>query len=124
MNATDLLGLYVERHNRGVHQSDFTELGELLAPGAVMRVSGLPVGPFVGAAAIMEAFARMPSTDELIVLGDPREDGASIVATYGWKVAPSTLAGVLCLTVAEDHIQQIEVLVNPPHEDSAPPSSL
>jgi hypothetical protein len=113
---------YAAEHNRGVRTGDFSGLAQLLAPDAVMRFFGAPVGPFVGAAAIVEAFGSAPPTDELVLLGPPRNHDAVAVASYGWAKAPSVTAGALRIEAREGRLVSIDVTVSP-HGRRPPPSS-
>ena len=78
---TDMLHLYVKRHNLGVRSGDFVPMLALFHPDAVLQFNGLGLGPFQGLAKISEAFRDMPPSEELVVL-DTTEVQGSVSASY------------------------------------------
>jgi hypothetical protein len=85
----------------------------LLADDAALRFFGVAAGPFVGAAAIAEAFAATPPTDELVLLGPTRNHGATAVAPYGWARTPSVTAGAIRIEAKQGRLVLIDVTVSP-----------
>jgi hypothetical protein len=121
MEAGSLLMRYAAEHNRGVRTGDFSGLVALLAPDAALRFFGVPVGPFVGTAAIAAAFAATPPTDELVLLGPPRDHGATAVAPYAWARTSSHAAGAIRIETKDGRVLSIDVTVGP--RGRPPPSA-
>jgi steroid Delta-isomerase len=103
-----LLEDHVARFNAGVRSGDFSQMLENFADGAEMRFEGVPVGPFVGRAAIADAYRAQPPDDELDVL-DVRRDGDTVIAGYAWRREPNKRAGELRLTVEGGRIARLVV---------------
>ena len=68
-----LLEAHVERFNEAVRSGDFTDAGGICTD-AEMAFEGAPAGPFLGRDAIAVAYAAMPPTDEVLLLGAIREE--------------------------------------------------
>jgi hypothetical protein len=104
VSPAELLRVYVERHNEGVRAGEFLRLAGILADYASMRFHGTKVGPFEGASAILDAFARNPPDDELVIL-----EQHEVEATYAWSRSPEKVAGRIRITVARGRIAAIDV---------------
>ena len=106
--AVDLLHEYVARHNQGVRTGDWEALGECLAGDARLEFEGLPVGPFEGREAIVDAYRARPPDDEVRILSaDERPDGAE--ARYSWAADPERRAGRMLMTVRGGEIERLVV---------------
>ena len=108
--AVDLLYEYVGRHNLGVRTGDWDGLGELLIDDALFELDGVPLGPFAGREAIVEAYRRQPPDDEVRVL-DVEEDGSTVRAGYAWSREPEVEAGRLVLELDGALIARLVVTV-------------
>jgi RimJ/RimL family protein N-acetyltransferase len=106
--AVDLAHEYAARHNAGVRDGEWALLAELFADDAVLELAGGPSGPFVGRAAIEEAYRERPPDDELRVL-DAGRDGETVVARYAWAAEPEVTAGTLRLTGSAERIDRLVV---------------
>lgn len=75
---------HVAAFNAAVHSGDWRSFGDRFTPDATMRFVGVPAGPFVGRAAIAQAYAEQPPTDTLTIL---RVDSADEVDTafFAWS---------------------------------------
>jgi len=104
VSPAELLRVYVERHNGGVHAGGFAGLRALFAEDAAMRFHGIVVGPFLGVEAILAAFATSPPDDELVIL-----EQVGVEAVYAWARDPLKPAGRLRITVARGRIAAIDV---------------
>ena len=101
-----LLDDYVERFNAGVRGGDWGPMLALLAPGAELEFTGIPVGPFSGREAIGEAYRAQPPDDELVLLH--RIDELS--AVYAWAKEPARPAGEVHLEERDGAIVRIHIL--------------
>ena len=73
------------------------------------RVRGrAAVGPFAGRDAIVAAYRERPPDDE-VRLGDPGEDGETVVAPYAWAAAPDRPAGRILLSLRGGAIERLVV---------------
>jgi steroid delta-isomerase len=91
--------------NAAVHSGDWQAFAERFTRGATMRFVGVPAGPFVGRAAIAEAYAQQPPTDTLI----PRRvasDGDVDTVSFAWT---SGGTGTMRLTWERDLVAELEV---------------
>jgi steroid Delta-isomerase len=103
-----VLDEHVERFNAGVRSGDFSAMLENFADDATMVFEGVPVGPFMGKDAILQAYREQPPDDELDLL-DTRRDGDMFVAGYTWRREPNRRAGELRLNVESDRITALVV---------------
>ena len=55
--ARSLLEVHIEPFNQGVRTGDFEPMLAAFAPDAEMVFEGVPVGPFLGRAAIADAYS-------------------------------------------------------------------
>lgn len=83
---------YVEQHiallNEGVRTQDFSAFIDTFAEDAVMRFEGVPAGPFVGRAAISEAYRDNPP-DDTMRLTSIRPTAKGILASFEWEAGGS-----------------------------------
>jgi steroid Delta-isomerase len=107
-----LLGRHVAAFNGGVRTGDFDPMVEGFTDDAVMVFERVPVGPFVGRAAIADAYREQPPDDEIDVL-DVRERDGVIEALYGWRRDGGAAAGRMLLTPAGDLIEGLVVTFEP-----------
>ena len=106
--VSDLLHDHVERFNAGVRTGDWAPMVERFGENAEMEFHGVPVGPFVGRAAIAAAYREQPPDDELRVL-EQRQVNGRIEARYAWLAEPDVAAGELFLTPSGGEIRKLVV---------------
>ncbi len=106
-----LLHDYVMAHNEAVRTGDWDGFGGWFSEAAELVFEGLPIGPFRGRAQIEAAYRERPPDDEVLVFATGEED-EQVVARYGWRAEPSTIAGRLLLTPVEHRIDQLVVTVD------------
>jgi drug/metabolite transporter (DMT)-like permease len=106
--VSGLLDDHVARFNAGVRTGDWGPMVERFGDEAQMEFRGVPVGPFVGRAAIAAAYREQPPDDELRVLEQRQTDGR-IEARYAWLADPDVAAGEIFLTAAGDEIRELVV---------------
>ena len=75
-----------------------------------MEFVGIPVGPFSGRNAIVEAYRHQPPDDAFLTLGAVRRQGAWLVATYAWSSRPEVPAGEVHLRAGSEGIDRVRVL--------------
>jgi steroid Delta-isomerase len=85
-----LLERHVELFNEAVDTGDYGPYLQTFADNAVMRFDDVPIGPFVGLAAIAEAYATQPPTDTMALI-DMEEIGSDAVrASFEWDEGGGT----------------------------------
>jgi hypothetical protein len=99
---------HVERFNEGIRTGDFGPMLEAFTPDAELVFDGVPVGPFVGRAAIEEAYRERPPDDEVRLLGPVRSEGDTLVADYAWA-RDGTRAGRMILTPSDSAVARLVV---------------
>jgi steroid delta-isomerase len=108
---TDLANLLDEHErvfNDAVRTGDFARLVELFTPGAVLRFEGVAVGPFVGRAAIADAYATQPPTATFSVRSRSLGADGTVVQSVAWGDDP-TPAGELVMRPAGGQIAELTV---------------
>ena len=108
-----LLEAHVERFNAAVRSGDYAPMLAAFAPDAEMAFEGAPAGPFTGRDAIAAAYAAMPPTDEVRLLGPVREEDGATVADYAWA-ADGVRAGRMLLSARDGLITRLVVTFEPP----------
>jgi RimJ/RimL family protein N-acetyltransferase len=103
-----LLHDYVMGHNEAVRTGEWDGFREWFADDAELAFDGVPFGPFRGSAEIEDAY-RDHSPDDEVLTFDVREEAGAVVARYGWRRDPSTVAGRMLLTPADGRIAKLVV---------------
>jgi hypothetical protein len=80
--------------NAAVLSGNWRSFADRFTPNATMRFIGVPAGPFVGRAAIANAYAEQPPTDTLTV-GKVGSTGAVDTVSFAWSAGGG---GVMRLT--------------------------
>lgn len=75
---------HVDAFNAAVQSGDWSSFADRFTPDATMRFIGVPAGPFVGRAAIAQAYAEQPPTDTLTIR-DVDSTGAVDTAFFAWN---------------------------------------
>ena len=79
-----LLEHHVELFNEAVRSGDFDDFVDGFADDAVMRFDGLPVGPFRGRAAILEAYKNQPPMDTMALMSYEPAGEDAVRAQFEW----------------------------------------
>ncbi len=108
MTGRELLAEHVARFNEGVCTGSFERMLELFADDSMLEFAGVPVGPFHGIDAIRAAYREQPPDDE-ISIGEPLQDGETLVAPYSWHRDYGRRAGEMRLTIREARIVRLVV---------------
>jgi steroid Delta-isomerase len=104
-DSGDRVAQQVAAFNTAVRSGDWKSFADRFTVDAVMRFTGVPAGPFVGRAAIAEAYARQPPTDTMSIRqADPA--GAVDTVHFGWDEGG---AGVMRLTWQDQLISSLDV---------------
>jgi steroid delta-isomerase len=103
-----VLEAHIRRFNAAVGSGDFAEMARGFTADAQMVFEGVPVGPFLGRDAIVEAYARKPPDDEVRLLGTPQVEGAKVESAYGWA-GDGCRAGRMIVTVRDGAIARLVV---------------
>ena len=91
--------------NDAVQSGDWREFTQRFAPDAVMRFKGVAKGPFVGRAAIADAYLHQPPTDTLQVLR--AESGGEVeTIAFAWS---SGGTGTMRFTWTDDLVAELEI---------------
>jgi steroid Delta-isomerase len=91
--------------NAAVDSGDWRSFGDRFAPNATMRFIGVPAGPFVGRAAIAQAYAEQPPTDTLTIRRVDSTGGVD-TAFFAWSAGGG---GVMRLTWEGGHVASLDV---------------
>lgn len=71
--------------NHGVRTGQWEPLVALFAEDAELRFENVPVGPFVGRAAILQAYEEQPPKDEIVLLGAQSESEGKLTVAFAWR---------------------------------------
>lgn len=96
---------HVATFNAASASGDFSALLGQFTDDAVVRFENVPgagVLEYAGREAYTAAYATSPPTDQIDVIGDPREEEGAIVVNFVWRDARSP--GVMRLTVNDDEL--------------------
>jgi glyoxylase I family protein len=100
---------HLERFNAGVRSGDFGPMIEQFTDGAELVFEGVAAGPFVGKAAIEEAYTTQPPDDEVLLLDQPVLIDSTVRVPYGWHADRGTVAGEMRATVNGGLIDRLVV---------------
>jgi RimJ/RimL family protein N-acetyltransferase len=106
--AIGLLHDYVTVHNECVRTGDWKPLSEWFTDDAELAFDGVPVGPFSGRDEIARAYRERPPDDEVVIFSTD-EEGARVVARYGWLREPGKIAGRMLVTTRDGKISRLLV---------------
>jgi hypothetical protein len=106
--AEQVLGRHLDALNSGVAGNGFDRLGANLTEDCTMRFEGVPVGPFEGRAAVVEAYRQSPPDDGIVVL-EAQYDERRAVATYAWSATPDKPAGRLLVDLDGELISALTI---------------
>jgi steroid delta-isomerase len=106
----ELIDEHVVRFNAGVRSGDYGPMLEQFTEDAELAFEGVPVGPFVGRAAIADAYRDRPPDDELDLL-EVAEVPGGVVARYAWRAQPRQRAGEMRFGLRDGRIARLLVTV-------------
>jgi steroid Delta-isomerase len=92
--------------NAAVRSGDFDPFVATFTDDAVMRFVGVPAGPFVGRAAIAEAYATQPPTDTL-TLDEVSTEADVDVVRFRWDAGGG---GTLTIRWRDDQVADLTVV--------------
>ena len=96
--------------NDGVRTGHWTAIEGLLRDDAQMEFVGIPVGPFAGRRAIVDAYRNQPPDDLFLTLGPVTREGDWLVSTYAWSGLPQEPAGEVHLRADAAGIERVRIL--------------
>lgn len=105
MSVDNRVAAHAAAFNAAVRSGDWTSFGEQFSPDATMTFVGVPVGPFAGRSAIVEAHRRQPPSDTLTVTS-VRSEGGADMATVRWG---SGGTGAMRLRWDADLVRELEI---------------
>ena len=104
-----LLERHISLFNAGVRTGDFGPMLDQFSPDASLFFEGVPVGPFLGRAAIAKAYATTPPTEGIVLL-EAHEDHDVITARYAWASDPEAHAGNMLLALDGNKIRTLTIV--------------
>ena len=107
--AVELLRRHVERFNAGVRGGDFGPMVTGFAEDGELRFEGIGAGPFIGRAAIADAYRTRPPDDQIQLLDVAERPDGGLVARYAWLAEPGVDAGRMELTWRDGEITRLLV---------------
>lgn len=108
MNS-EILRAYVNYHNRGVDQGDFSRLVDIFSPDAELAFPTIGIGPFYGRDDIVLAFETHPPSDRLRIR-EPIVTSMGVFTSYEWERQPGVTAGIIRATFAEGWITRMVII--------------
>ena len=81
---------HVRLFNAAVDSGAWEPLVDRFADDGVLEFVGVPVGPFVGHAAIHEAYVQSPPDDTIMLTGPPIADEVEVMVSYRWIATGAT----------------------------------
>jgi hypothetical protein len=103
---TEAATRHVETFNEAVRTGDFSGLVDCFAPTAVMRFIGAPAGPYVGRAAIAQAYTDSPPDDTMSIVDAYEVGPCTVKASFAW-----TRGGSGSMTMSYDNGAVIDLTV-------------
>ena len=76
---------HVRAFNHGVDAAEWSPMLARFADDAELHFVGPPAGPFVGRAAIANAYEEQPPDDRIVLLGVQEEGDRKVVAGFAWE---------------------------------------
>lgn len=109
-DGSEIIERWLAAVNEGVRTGRWTGIEHLLRDDAEMEFVGIPVGPFIGREAIVEAYRTQPPDDAFVRLGALRLEGPWLVSAYAWSDQPTEAAGEVHLRAGADGIEKVRIL--------------
>jgi len=105
---TALLHRHVKLFNEGVRSGNFEPMLSQFSDDADLVFEGVPVGPFHGRSAILDAYRQQPPDDEIDLL-EVRPHATEIEADYAWRRDGGQRAGRMIVEPAARQIKRLVV---------------
>ena len=99
---------HVDAFNHAVRGGDWKSFTDRFADDAVLEFVGMPVGPFVGRAAILHAYVENPPDDTIAIHGPVVLNGAELVVPYKWTTTGAT--GTMLITLRSNEVAHLTVM--------------
>lgn len=96
--------------NEGIRTGRWAAVAGLLGDDARMEFVGIPVGPFIGRSAIVDAYRAQPPDDTFVTLGPVTRREGWLVSTYAWSGRPEEPAGEVHLWADPGGIERVRIL--------------
>jgi steroid delta-isomerase len=106
-STRSFVGEHVRLFNAAVDSGVWDAFVARFADDAVLEFVGPPVGPFVGRAAIYEAYTQSPPDDTIELDGPAVTRGDNVVVPYRWTTTGAT--GTMRFTERGGHIARLVV---------------
>lgn len=98
---------HVDAFNHAVRAGDWKSFTNRFAEDAVLEFVGPAVGPFIGRAAILDAYTANPPDDTIEIHGPVIANGAELVVPYKWTMTGAT--GTMFITVHSNEVAHLTV---------------
>ena len=98
---------HVDAFNQAVRTGGWNSFADRFAEDAVLEFVGPPVGPFIGRAAIRNAYSKNPPDDTIEISGCVVLNGAELVVPYRWKRTGAT--GTMLIASRSDEVVRLTV---------------
>ena len=98
---------HIERFNLAVSTHDWDAFVSRFHHDARLEFVGPPVGPFVGRAAIAEAYRANPPDDRITMSGEPAHEGDELVVPFRWATSGET--GTMRISEADGFVTRLVV---------------
>lgn len=98
---------YLGAFNECVRTGDWEPLADWYTADAVLAFEGVTAGPFEGRDGIMAAYRAQPPDDQIVTFDV--SDVEPLVARYGWRQQPATIAGRMFATFAGEKLARLVV---------------
>jgi hypothetical protein len=85
VTGRDLMERHVRAFNAAVGDGDWRPMLERFTDASELHFENVPAGPFVGLAAIKQAYAEQPPTDTIRLLGIQENDEHNVAAAFAWS---------------------------------------
>jgi steroid Delta-isomerase len=106
---SSFLAKHVETFNAAVESGEFAPLVALFHDDATLEFAGIPIGPFVGRAAIAAAYAAQPPSDTMSILAVRVDDDGTVVEDFSWSADGGARSGEMRLVVEDERIRRLVV---------------
>jgi hypothetical protein len=109
MDVHKLASDHVHRFNSGVTTGDFSAFVASFAEDATMSFEGTPAGPYVGRAAIEEAYRTSPPDDTISIVAVRPTGALSATVEYAWRGDPGRTGGMSLTWRPDGRVRLLEI---------------
>jgi hypothetical protein len=85
VSGRELMERHVRAFNAAVGDGDWQPMLACFTENSELRFENVPAGPFLGRAAIEQAYAEQPPTDTIQLLGIQENDEHNVAAAFAWS---------------------------------------